>query len=154
MTNYRETMSQTLQYMAIVRERKILERELESILANPKSEKAVMEAQKKREEIIDLMSTDGGRVLSEFIEYMETDYVSDAKKIKYKTDADGNKIRFRNGFPEKIGGWSKYSSTTYQGSARRLHNWVALDGSDNMRLVVRYSGGCQTGVGADIVRQS
>ena len=43
---------------------------------------------------------------------------------------DGNKIRFRNGFPEKIGGWSKYSSNTYQGSARRLHNWVALDGSD------------------------
>tara|TARA_R100001443_G_scaffold97756_1_gene104647 strand:- start:1347 stop:3494 length:2148 start_codon:yes stop_codon:yes gene_type:complete len=43
---------------------------------------------------------------------------------------DGNKIRFRSGFPEKIGGWSKYSSNTYQGSARRLHNWVALDGSD------------------------
>ena len=29
-----------------------------------------------------------------------------------------------------------------------------LDGSDNMRLVARYSGGVQTGVGADIVRQS
>ena len=43
---------------------------------------------------------------------------------------DGNKIRFRNGFPEKIGGWSKHNSNTYQGSARRLHNWVALDGSD------------------------
>ena len=28
MTNYRESMSQTLEYMAIVRERKILEREL------------------------------------------------------------------------------------------------------------------------------
>ena len=43
---------------------------------------------------------------------------------------DGDKIRFRNGYPEKLGGWSKYSSSTYQGSARRLHNWVALDGSD------------------------
>ena len=43
---------------------------------------------------------------------------------------DGNKVRFRNGFPEKMGGWAKYSSNTYQGSARRLHNWVALDGSD------------------------
>ena len=43
---------------------------------------------------------------------------------------DGNKIRFRNGYPEKLGGWSKYSSDTYQGSARRLHNWVGLDGSD------------------------
>ena len=43
---------------------------------------------------------------------------------------DGNKIRFRFGFPEKIGGWQRVSSNTYQGSARRLHNWVALDGSD------------------------
>jgi hypothetical protein len=43
---------------------------------------------------------------------------------------DGNKIRFRSGFPEKIGGWVKHNSNTYQGSARRLHNWVALDGSD------------------------
>ena len=45
---------------------------------------------------------------------------------------DGNKVRFRFGFPEKIGGWSKYSENTFQGSARRLHNWVALDGSDFM----------------------
>ena len=43
---------------------------------------------------------------------------------------DGDKIRFRNGFPEKFGGWVKQNSNTYLGSARRLHNWVALDGSD------------------------
>ena len=43
---------------------------------------------------------------------------------------DGDKIRFRLGSPEKIGGWSKFSPNTYQGSARRLLNWVALDGSD------------------------
>ena len=43
---------------------------------------------------------------------------------------DGDKIRFHLGFPEKIGGWQKYSSATYLGTARRLHNWVALDGSD------------------------
>jgi hypothetical protein len=43
---------------------------------------------------------------------------------------DGDKVRFRLGFPEKIGGWSKYSPNTYQGSARKLHNWVALDSSD------------------------
>ena len=47
---------------------------------------------------------------------------------------DGDKIRFRLGSPEKIGGWSKYSSNTYLGSARRLHNWVALDGSDFMGI--------------------
>lgn len=43
---------------------------------------------------------------------------------------DGDKIRFRMGFPEKIGGWEKTSSNTYQGTARSLHNWIALDGSD------------------------
>ena len=35
-----------------------------------------------------------------------------------------------------------------------LMDMAQLDGSDNMRLVARYSGGVQTGVGADIVRQS
>jgi len=47
---------------------------------------------------------------------------------------DGDKVRFRFGFPEKIGGWSKYTDNTFQGSARRLHNWVALDGSDYMGI--------------------
>ncbi len=43
---------------------------------------------------------------------------------------DGDKIRFRLGYPEKIGGWSKNSENTYLGSARALHNWIALDGSN------------------------
>ena len=47
---------------------------------------------------------------------------------------DGNKIRFRFGFPEKIGGWVKHNANTYQGKARRLHNWVALDGSDYLGI--------------------
>ncbi len=41
-----------------------------------------------------------------------------------------DKIRFRMGYPEKIGGWEKYTSATYLGSARALHNWVALDSSN------------------------
>ena len=44
------------------------------------------------------------------------------------TDCD--KIRFKLGYPEKIGGWSKLTGNTYLGTARRLHNWTALDGSD------------------------
>ena len=40
-----------------------------------------------------------------------------------------DKVRFRFGFPEKIGGWTRYTSSTYQGTARDLHPWVALDGS-------------------------
>jgi len=47
---------------------------------------------------------------------------------------DGNLVRFRLGFPEKFGGWVKRSSNTYQGKARRLHNWVALDGSDYLGI--------------------
>ena len=47
---------------------------------------------------------------------------------------DGDKIRFRLGSPEKFGGWEKYSPNQYLGSARRLHNWVALDGSDFMGI--------------------
>ena len=43
------------------------------------------------------------------------------------TDCD--KVRFRLGYAEKIGGWEKYSPNTYQGTARDLHDWVALDGS-------------------------
>ena len=43
---------------------------------------------------------------------------------------DCDKIRFRMGYPEKLGGWEKYSPNEYQGSARSLHNWIALDGSD------------------------
>ncbi len=36
----------------------------------------------------------------------------------------------------------------------QLMDMSLLDGSDNVRVVARYSGGVQTGVGADIVRQS
>jgi hypothetical protein len=47
---------------------------------------------------------------------------------------DCDKIRFRFGYPEKIGGWEKYTNGTYLGSARALHNWIALDGSDYLGI--------------------
>jgi hypothetical protein len=47
---------------------------------------------------------------------------------------DGDKIRFRLGFPEKIGGWRKSTGNTYQGTARSIHNWSALDGSNYLGL--------------------
>ena len=43
---------------------------------------------------------------------------------------DCEKVRFYAGFPEKIGGWVKATNNTYQGTARALHNWIALDGSN------------------------
>ncbi len=47
---------------------------------------------------------------------------------------DCDKIRFFQGFPEKIGGWEKYSGATFLGSCRSLHNWVSLDASDYLGL--------------------
>ena len=43
---------------------------------------------------------------------------------------DCDKVRFRQGFPEVIGGWEKYSPETYIGTVRGLINWTGLDGSD------------------------
>ena len=42
---------------------------------------------------------------------------------------NGDKIRFRFGNAEKIGGWSAYSDNTFLGTCRALFSWVALDGS-------------------------
>ena len=39
-----------------------------------------------------------------------------------------DKIRFRSGYPEKIGGWTPISSATYEGIARGIINWVTLRG--------------------------
>jgi len=41
-----------------------------------------------------------------------------------------DKVRFRFGFPEKIGGWIKQSSNAFLGTCRALHPWLALDGSN------------------------
>ena len=53
---------------------------------------------------------------------------------RYSTEGgyyDGDKIRFRQGLPEKIGGWLRISETTFEGVARSLHNWVTL-GNQNL----------------------
>jgi len=47
---------------------------------------------------------------------------------------DCDKVRFRQGYPEVIGGWEKYSPETYIGTVRGLFNWTALDGSDLLGL--------------------
>lgn len=43
---------------------------------------------------------------------------------------NGDKIRFRFGNAEKIGGWSTYSDNTFLGTCRALFGWVALDGTN------------------------
>jgi hypothetical protein len=41
-----------------------------------------------------------------------------------------DKVRFRSGFPEKIGGWIRLSNDTFLGVCRALWNWITLDGSN------------------------
>ena len=41
---------------------------------------------------------------------------------------DGDFVRFRYGFPEKIGGWSSITSDTLAGAVRAQHQWADLDG--------------------------
>jgi hypothetical protein len=41
---------------------------------------------------------------------------------------ESEKVRFRSGTPEKIGGWQRISSSTFLGLARSLWNWVTLAG--------------------------
>lgn len=40
---------------------------------------------------------------------------------------DGDKVRFRDGRPRKIGGWQKQSSDTVTGVARDIISWTSLD---------------------------
>ena len=42
---------------------------------------------------------------------------------------DCDKVRFRFGYPEKLGGWEKYSSNTFLGTSRSLHAWANLEGN-------------------------
>jgi hypothetical protein len=41
-----------------------------------------------------------------------------------------DKVRFRSGFPEKIGGWIRLSSFTFLGVARSMWNWITLNGQN------------------------
>ena len=52
---------------------------------------------------------------------------------RYTTEGgyyDGDKIRFRQGTPEKIGGWAQISSNNFLGVCRSLHNWITLGGQN------------------------
>jgi hypothetical protein len=60
---------------------------------------------------------------------------------------DGNKIRFRAGFPETIGGWVRLSDARFLGVCRALINWTTLTGSNlvgigtNLKYYVERGGG-------------
>jgi len=55
---------------------------------------------------------------------VNTDIPSYANEFGWE---DGDKIRFRSGYPEKIGGWSKKGNNEFIGSVRALKSWQTLD---------------------------
>jgi hypothetical protein len=60
---------------------------------------------------------------------------------------DGNKVRFRAGFPETIGGWQRASQNQFLGVCRALINWTTLTGSNivgvgtNLKYYIERGGG-------------
>jgi len=55
------------------------------------------------------------------------------ENTRYTTEGgwyECDKIRFRQGNPEIIGGWQQISNNTYSGVCRSLWNWVSLDGDN------------------------
>ena len=57
-----------------------------------------------------------------------------------------DKVRFRSGFPENIGGWQKYSIDSYTDVCRSLHNWTSIIGNNytgvgtNVRFFIEFNG--------------
>lgn len=45
-----------------------------------------------------------------------------------------DKMRFRSGSPEKIGGWIAYTNDRYLGLCRKMFNWIDIDQDDIMAL--------------------
>jgi len=55
------------------------------------------------------------------------------ENTRYTTEGgwyDCDKIRFRQGNPEILGGWEPFSASNYLGVCRSLWNWVLLDGTN------------------------
>jgi len=56
------------------------------------------------------------------------------ENTRYTTEGgwyESDKVRFRQGMPEKIGGWERISANTFLGICRSLWNWITL-GKQNL----------------------
>tara|TARA_A100001391_G_scaffold33784_1_gene18317 strand:+ start:2376 stop:4292 length:1917 start_codon:yes stop_codon:yes gene_type:complete len=51
---------------------------------------------------------------------------------------DSDKVRFRQGLPEKIGGWAKKSIYSFLAPCRSLHPWVTLAGTSLLGVGTRF----------------
>ena len=55
------------------------------------------------------------------------------ENTRYTTEGgwyESDKVRFRQGMPEKIGGWERISANTFLGVCRSLWNWITLGGQN------------------------
>ena len=52
--------------------------------------------------------------------------------------SDSDKVRFRLGYPEKIGGWTRQSDYSFLAPCRKLHSYVTLDGSLLLAVGTRF----------------
>jgi len=55
------------------------------------------------------------------------------ENTRYTTEGgwyECDKIRFRQGTPEKIGGWTRFNTNTFLGVCRSLWNWITLAGQN------------------------
>ena len=55
------------------------------------------------------------------------------ENTRYTTEGgwyEADKVRFRQGNPEVVGGWQPFSAYTYQGVCRSLWNWATLNGNN------------------------
>ena len=59
---------------------------------------------------------------------------------------DCDKVRFRSGFPEILGGWVRLSNATFKGACRALLNWITLSNENyvgvgtNQKYYVEWGG--------------
>ena len=72
------------------------------------------------------------------------------ENTRYTTEGGwytSEKVRFRQGTPEKLGGWARISGSTFQGVCRSLWNWVTLGALNligvgtNLKFYIERGGG-------------
>jgi hypothetical protein len=72
------------------------------------------------------------------------------ENTRYTTEGgwyECDKVRFRQGTPEKIGGWIQLSANTFLGVCRSLWNWITLGGANlvsvgtNLKYYIEFGGG-------------
>ena len=54
------------------------------------------------------------------------------------TWADSDRVRFRNNYPEKIGGWTPYVTSPLIGAIRSMYAWNALDLTERIGVGTTY----------------